>query len=235
MAEYCQHMKLLYDQLISLGSTVSENQLVLQILTGLTDQCESISLILQQTLPLPDFYNTRSRLCQVEDRKTAQAKLSAQSAGTALHATTEPACASPNSRTHTRTNNNSERGRGRGRGRGRSSYGRGGRYQHQQNYWPPPPPWYSSQPPMNYWTQWTPPPCPYPSNPSPTNAPSPQPSTSAQGLLGPKPAASSTAQTYATGYSLTDIAQALYNLALLNNDSSWTMDTGASGNNVSSI
>ncbi|XP_022023623.1 uncharacterized protein LOC110923876 [Helianthus annuus] len=113
MTEYCQHMKLLHDQLTSLGSTVSENQLVLQILTGLTDQYENISLILPQTQPLPDFFKTRSRLCQVEERKNAQAKLSAQSAGTALHASTDqPARAQTDTRTYIWFDNSSERGRG---------------------------------------------------------------------------------------------------------------------------
>ncbi|XP_035841598.1 uncharacterized protein LOC118488323 [Helianthus annuus] len=77
-------MKLIFDQLTSLGSNTTENQLVLQILAGLNDQYESTSLILQQTQPLPGFYNTRSRLCQVEDHKNTQAKLSAQATGTAL-------------------------------------------------------------------------------------------------------------------------------------------------------
>ncbi|XP_035845456.1 uncharacterized protein LOC118491636 [Helianthus annuus] len=69
MSAYCQAMKLVFDQLTSLGSATTEKQLVMQILTGLNDQYENIALIdqyenialiLQQTVPLPDFYNTRS-------------------------------------------------------------------------------------------------------------------------------------------------------------------------------
>ncbi|KAI7745251.1 hypothetical protein M8C21_005068 [Ambrosia artemisiifolia] len=152
--------------------------------------------------------------------------------------------------------NSRNRGRVRGRGRGRGSYGRG-RYQQNSwqttnwptNFWPAPP----SQP--NAFTPWPNhpwnySPCPYPSYPTPsyqnyyqaqfpyppttqqhpsnTSQQAPQPTKpNSAGLLGPKPAPSNTAQSYSANYSPTDIAQALYNLALHHNDSSWTMDIGA--------
>ncbi|KAJ0540438.1 hypothetical protein HanHA300_Chr08g0298231 [Helianthus annuus] len=125
MSDYCQAMKLIFDQLTNLGSNITEKQLVLQILTGLNDQYESISLIIQQTDPLPDFFNTRSRLCQVEDRKATQAKLAAQQAGTALSATIDQTRSTTDNRFTNRTESDRSRGRGRGRGRGRSSFGRG--------------------------------------------------------------------------------------------------------------
>uniref|UniRef100_A0A251RN97 Uncharacterized protein n=1 Tax=Helianthus annuus TaxID=4232 RepID=A0A251RN97_HELAN len=240
MSAYCQAMKLMFDQLTSLGSTLTEKQLVMQILTGLNDQYENIALILQQTTPLPDFYNTRSRLCQVEERKTAQAKISAQAAGTALTATHDTSNrATTENRDRTRTESDRYRGRGRGRGRGRNSFGRGRGQQSYSNFYGPPAnyqssmwpymPWAGPPPNGSPWPAWNnPPPCPYPNNPAPPHATSS--AASAQGILGPKPASShAAAQSYTTGYSPTDIAQALYNLALHNNDSSWTMDTGASG------
>ncbi|KAJ0851360.1 putative RNA-directed DNA polymerase [Helianthus annuus] len=141
MSAYCQAMKLMFDQLTSLGSTLTEKQLVMQILTGLNDQYENIALILQQTAPLPDFYNIRSRLCQVEERKTAQAKISAQAAGTALTATPDTSNrATTENRDRTRTESDRYRGRsrGRGRGRGRNSFGRGRGQQSYSNFYGPP-------------------------------------------------------------------------------------------------
>ncbi|XP_022032622.1 uncharacterized protein LOC110933724 [Helianthus annuus] len=66
MSAYCQAMKVIFDQLTNVGSPISDEQLVLQILTGLTEQYEGIGLLIQQTKPLPDFYETRSRLCMAE-------------------------------------------------------------------------------------------------------------------------------------------------------------------------
>ncbi|KAJ0936259.1 putative RNA-directed DNA polymerase [Helianthus annuus] len=239
MSAYSQAMKLMFDQLTSLGSTTTEKQLVMQILTGLNDQYENIALILQQTVPLPDFYNTRSRLCQVEERKTAQAKVSAQAAGTALTTTPDTS--------NRITNNNRDRSRGdtydrrgdtydrRGRGRGRGRRGRGsysrGRFNSSDNYYSGAPwhapPWGDPHTSCNQWP--TTPPCPYPS----AQNQQPQTPNLAQGILGPRPSTSGSgnnnpAHSYNTGYSPTDIAEALYNLALQHNDSSWTMDTGAS-------
>ncbi|KAJ0915843.1 hypothetical protein HanPSC8_Chr06g0254521 [Helianthus annuus] len=166
----------------------------------------------------------------------AQAKVSAQAAGTALTTTPDTSTRRDNTRDRSRSDNSdrrsdnyNSRGRGRGRGRrGRGSYGRG-RFNSNEHYyngnpWQAPP-WAG---PQASWNQWpTIPPCPYPSAQT-------QPSNPAQGILGPRPSTSgsgnnNSAHSYNTGYSPTDIAQALYNLALQNNDSSWTMDTGASG------
>ncbi|XP_021996258.1 uncharacterized protein LOC110893457 [Helianthus annuus] len=127
MTAYCQAMKVIYDQLTNIGSPITDEQLVLQILTGLTEQYESVVLIIQQTKPLPTFYETRSQFCMAETRKINQAKQVAHIAGTALAATAD---SSSSHKPDTRSE--SERGRGRGRGRGHergrnsSSRGRGG-------------------------------------------------------------------------------------------------------------
>ncbi|XP_021992723.1 uncharacterized protein LOC110889496 [Helianthus annuus] len=134
MTAYCQALKVIYDQLTNAGSPITEEQLVLQLLMGLNDQYESTATIIQQTSPLPDFYETRSRLCMAESRKQNQARQAAQAAGTALIATTDNRTAQQmdqqtsrsDSRYDTRTDQHrdqSSRGRGRGRNRGR---GRGG-------------------------------------------------------------------------------------------------------------
>ncbi|KAJ0601017.1 hypothetical protein HanIR_Chr03g0123621 [Helianthus annuus] len=217
MSDYCQAMKPIFDQLtnlgsnitkkqlVLLGSNITEKQLVLQILTGLNDQYESISLIIQQTDPLPDFFNTRSRLCQVEDRKATHAKIAAQQAGTALSATTYQTRSTTSKRSTNRTESDRSRGCGLSRGIDRSNFGRG----RPQNTYPAPfgpnsywafPPW-AGPTSQNYslWAQWNqPPPCPYPLSPA-TN-PTSQGPPPGNGILGPRPSHSSSAQSYNTGH-----------------------------------
>ncbi|XP_021980847.1 uncharacterized protein LOC110876997 [Helianthus annuus] len=84
MTAYCQALKVIYDQLTNVGSPITEEQLVLQLLMGLTESYESTATIIQQTSPLPDFYETRSRLCMAETRKANQVRNAAQATGTAL-------------------------------------------------------------------------------------------------------------------------------------------------------
>ncbi|KAF5798085.1 hypothetical protein HanXRQr2_Chr07g0288581 [Helianthus annuus] len=60
------------------------------------------------------------------------------------------------------------------------------------------------------------PPCPYPSNPTPSNNPS---------ILGPRPD-----QAYAAGFTPTDIQQALYTMSLQQPDPTGYMATSATGN-----
>ncbi|KAJ0836594.1 hypothetical protein HanRHA438_Chr16g0768711 [Helianthus annuus] len=236
MTAYCQALKVIYDQLTNVGSPITEEQLVLQLLMGLNDQYESTTTIIQQTSPLPDFYETRSRLCMAESRKQNQARQAAQAAGTALIATTDNRTAQQtdqqtsrsDSRYDTRTDQHrdqSSRGRGRGRNRGRGRGGSSGRGRGNTSasgnsapgtYPPGFSPW-----PFNYnnwaspsptyspipWAQWNMiPPCPYPTVQQ-------RPSTSGPGILGPRPAQSYVAS-YAN-YAPTDIDQAIY-----------TMDTG---------
>ncbi|XP_021996457.1 uncharacterized protein LOC110893678 [Helianthus annuus] len=74
MMAHCQVLKVIYDQLTNVGSPITEEQLVLQVLMGLTDPYESTATIIQQTSPLPDFYETRSRLCMAETRKANQVR-----------------------------------------------------------------------------------------------------------------------------------------------------------------
>ncbi|XP_022031694.1 uncharacterized protein LOC110932745 [Helianthus annuus] len=221
MSAYCQAMKVIYDQLINVGASITDEQLVLQILTGLTEQYESVALFIQQTKPLPDFYDTRSRLCMAETRKLNQAKQAAQIAGTALAATADRGTSPRTSDNHTDSSDRTRecgRGRGRGRGRGNSNRGRGYSNSASQSvsqsagqpfsspfpYWASPPPNYYS----HQWAPWTIPPCPYSTAAKSTNP--------AQGILGPRPAqnyAASQASSY-DGQTMTDINQALYNLSM---------------------
>nr|XP_043620210.1 uncharacterized protein LOC122592065 [Erigeron canadensis] len=129
MSAYCQAMKVIFDQLSNVGSPVTEEQLVLQILTGLNEQYENAADSIQQTKPLPNFYETRSRLCMTETRKNNQARQAATTAGTALlTATDRTDTQSQRQESHTEQADRGRgrgRGCGRGRGRGASSRGRG--------------------------------------------------------------------------------------------------------------
>ncbi|XP_022033085.1 uncharacterized protein LOC110934210 [Helianthus annuus] len=69
MADYCQHAKHIAEQLKSVGSPVDDRMLVIKILTGLTEQYDSISIVLQNRDPLPDFNEVRSRLNMEEQKK----------------------------------------------------------------------------------------------------------------------------------------------------------------------
>ncbi|KAJ0828852.1 hypothetical protein HanRHA438_Chr17g0841921 [Helianthus annuus] len=226
MSAYCQVMKVIFDQLQNVGSPITDEQLVLQLLTGLTEQYEGITMIIQQTKPLPDFCDARSHLCMAETRKINQAKVAAQVAGTTLTATTDQhSLRSSRLEQQTKTSERGrgrDRGRGRGRGRGSSTRGRGtNNLAPTQNYYPwpnqfqtwPAPPGYS--PPT--WNSWTHiPPCPYPT--------ALRPNSGGSGVLGPR-----AAQSYAASYTPTNIDQALYAMSLNPQDQTWTMDTGETG------
>ncbi|KAJ9567440.1 hypothetical protein OSB04_003406 [Centaurea solstitialis] len=234
MDAYCQEIKVLADQLNNVDAPVDEQDLVLQTIAGLTEQYETVGTILQNTKPLPSFFEVRSQLCMNETTKANQALHSSQQAATALHvqSQTRSFSANPNT-TASQTTSDTTRGRGRsrGRGRGRSSTSQPTRSRGQPNY-----PAQSQHPYIifpNNWatTQWASllnntyspqsnqtPPCPYPSTPRPNGS---------HGILGPRPA-----QAHMATYSPTptDIAQALYTLSMSQpSDPVAYMDTGASG------
>ncbi|XP_076922879.1 uncharacterized protein LOC143584802 [Bidens hawaiensis] len=118
MAAYCQHAKHLADQLNGVGAPVDNQRLVSQLLAGLTEAYESISTVLQNRDPLPDFSECRSRLTMAESTKKSVSARAAASSATALAATTvsQPPVAASSS---TRSRGNSRpRNRGRGTSRG---------------------------------------------------------------------------------------------------------------------
>ncbi|XP_021991898.1 uncharacterized protein LOC110888692 [Helianthus annuus] len=69
MAAYCQQVKHLADQLSNVGAPVNNQRLVTQLLAGLTEAYDSISTVLQNREPLPDFSECRSRLTMAETTK----------------------------------------------------------------------------------------------------------------------------------------------------------------------
>ncbi|KAJ0530832.1 hypothetical protein HanHA300_Chr03g0093651 [Helianthus annuus] len=221
MEDYCQHAKYLADQLQSLGSPVDDRMLVIKVLTGLTEQYDGISTVLQNRETLPSFTEVRSRLNQEETKKKRQTSRAATTAATALAATTTTS----SDRTQTRP-----RG-GRGRRRGQPTSNRSNNNTYTQTSQPNhpyiifPSNWTSQQwanvlrgpnQPNQPNSQQAHPPCPYPSRPS----------NNSSGILGARPD-----QAHVTGYSPTDIEQALYTLSL-NPPDHGVMDSGASSHSA---
>ncbi|KAJ9547776.1 LOW QUALITY PROTEIN: hypothetical protein OSB04_020319 [Centaurea solstitialis] len=56
VSSYCQAMKMIADQLANVGNPVNNQRLVLQLIAGLNDNYEGVAMLIQQTNPLPDFY-----------------------------------------------------------------------------------------------------------------------------------------------------------------------------------
>ncbi|KAK9049523.1 hypothetical protein SSX86_031509 [Deinandra increscens subsp. villosa] len=230
VSAYCQELKDLSDQLSNLDSPVSNQRLVLQLVSGLTEQYEGIAMLLQQSDPLPDFHEARSKLLLEETRKKTQALNTAQAAGAALHVAASPSSAPPSS-AHQKPPNGDRNYRPRNRQQGRNNRkGQPAQYRAPFgvfNGGPQQPPWS----PNYHWAgplqqQWQPrPPVPYP-----TAGPS-----SAPGILGPRPAAS-----YFAGYGSvapnfptyqtpipTSLDPALQSVTLNPPDNYWYLDTGA--------
>ncbi|KAD7477643.1 hypothetical protein E3N88_00779 [Mikania micrantha] len=245
VSAYCQTLKMLSDQLANVNAPVSNQRLVLQLIHGLTESYESFATMLQQTTPLPDFYEARSRLILEETRKAhLVSNTTASPVDSALHTSTPPTH-TQRDRIHPQSSVSRGRGRGsRARGRGRSIGGRtrgNSGWQHQPMHstsrqpqiWPANNSW-------NYYPlpTWTYPPCPFPTQASrpPIGSSQPYPTpyppsgntptfNHGPGILGPRPS-----QAYAaseTSYTPTDLEQAFHTMALNPPDNTWYADTGA--------
>ncbi|XP_074293451.1 uncharacterized protein LOC141620494 [Silene latifolia] len=94
-------LKKLAGQLSNVGAPVTNQRLVLQLISGLNESYDGIATILQQSNPLPHFYEARSRLILEETRKSKHAT----AAGTALY--------SASSSSDQRSDNSSNSGGGR--------------------------------------------------------------------------------------------------------------------------
>ncbi|GKE32680.1 retrovirus-related pol polyprotein from transposon TNT 1-94, partial [Tanacetum coccineum] len=187
VSAYCQELKMLSDQLTNVGAPVSNNRLVLQLIAGLNESYDNVASFIQQSDPLPPFYEARSRLVLEETRKNKQAANASISSGTALVATAPST--TPNHKHHNNStsssnspnpppqrNDNSNRGRGRnngyrgggrnggrGSGRGRSNNFHQSQFQQWTPYgtwaWSP---YHWASPPHSFptapWSRPTPPP-----------------------------------------------------------------------------
>ena len=62
VSAYCQRIKELSDQLKNVGSPMSNDRLVLQLVSDLTPAYSTVGTLIRQTSPLPLFYQARSML-----------------------------------------------------------------------------------------------------------------------------------------------------------------------------
>ncbi|XP_076881776.1 uncharacterized protein LOC143530018 [Bidens hawaiensis] len=129
ISTYCQELKVLSDQLANVEAPISDADLVLPLVSGLTNtEYDAIGMFISQTVPLPTFSQDRSRLTQEETRRS---RLTSNQTGTALLTVLNNTVRETSGRGSSGTVNDSrgsfdtpQRGRGRGnahgRGRGRS-------------------------------------------------------------------------------------------------------------------
>ncbi|GAU43137.1 hypothetical protein TSUD_246770 [Trifolium subterraneum] len=162
-SSYCQHLKSLSDQLSNVGAPVSNERLVLQLISGLTDAYATVGSQIRHGDTLPPFYKARSMIVLEE---TARAKKVGTITDNSVFLVSQDD-SSVNSRSSNnyggRGSNNvsSNRGGNRGgRGRGRNG-GRNNRslYHQYPQQWVVPP-WAA------LWQPWATPPCPYPTTPN---------------------------------------------------------------------
>ncbi|XP_076901810.1 uncharacterized protein LOC143556360 [Bidens hawaiensis] len=131
VSAYFQELKVLSDQLANLNAPMSDADLVLQLVTGLTNtEYDAIGMFISQTEPLPTFFNARSRLTMEEGRRAGQPPV-----GSAFQTQVAPTNSPQSRESYGRGstdhsydnrgyNDSSQCGRSRGRGgrgRGRSS------------------------------------------------------------------------------------------------------------------
>ncbi|KAL7618458.1 hypothetical protein Lser_V15G02811 [Lactuca serriola] len=70
---YCQMLRMISDQLSNVGTPVTNQRLVLQLIASLTDAYERITMMIHQTKPLLDFYEAQSHLILEDKRKANHA------------------------------------------------------------------------------------------------------------------------------------------------------------------
>ena len=131
VSAYCQELKMLSDQLTNVGAPVSNNRLVLQLIAGLNESYDNVASFIQQSDPLPQFYEARSRLVLEETRKHKQAATASIASGTALVAAATSTTPNPKHQHSTTSGSNSpnpspQRNDSSNRGRGRNNGSRGG-------------------------------------------------------------------------------------------------------------
>jgi hypothetical protein len=231
-SSYCQHLKALSDQLANVGSPVSNDRLVLQLISGLTDAYAAVGSQIRHADSLLQFYKARSMIILEETARLK--KVSSPVDNSSFMASHNDASADSSPSRPNRSNNNSSgrgrnNGRGqRGRGRGRNNGRGGGRVPQQQ--WPSPyyphQQWAYPSYPNQYqqwgsppWQPWPTPPCPYPTARNSKEQP---------GILGPRPSHQAhVVNAPSSSYAPTDIQAAMHTLSLSSPDDQWYMDTGA--------
>ena len=121
--EYCQQMKATADALRDVGRTITESELVLNLLRGLNPRFASTTDNIADSHPLLDFATTREKLVLKELRLANEGTVAAQ---TAFNATCGPACRSASATAGGRSSAGRQGGHDGGGYGGRSSSGGGG-------------------------------------------------------------------------------------------------------------
>ncbi|CAA7060155.1 unnamed protein product [Microthlaspi erraticum] len=249
--EYCQKLKTLSDLLANVDSPITDRQLVMHLLNGLSSKFDNIINVIRHRSPACTFSLARSMLKDEEDRLNTKRQIEASHNDTAsspqILVATAPPAYDPNPRSNSGDHQNRGNRNNRGNRGGRNSKGRGNsNWQGNWNsgppspwVWPNTPPWpmlapWQQQPPWPI--HWSGPPTP---GPSPwSNYPRPpatQPPSS--GLLGQTPRSTylSTHNTPAPPSPApqnemipTALATAFNTMSLSDpTDAGWYMDTGA--------
>ena len=120
--EYCQQMKATADALRDVGRTITDSELVLNLLRGLNPRFAGTADNIADSHPLPDFATTREKLVLKELRLANEGTVAAQ---TAFHATCGLACRSTSGTAGSGSSAGRQGGHGGGGGRYRKK-GQGG-------------------------------------------------------------------------------------------------------------
>jgi len=164
-SSYCQQIKSLSDQLSNVGAPVSNERMVLQLVSGLSDAYVVVGSQICHSETLPPFYKARSMV--VLEETTLAKRTQNKTDNSAFIASQENNSLNSMPTRANRSNNNTSSRDGRcgsgnhrgGRNHGRGS-GRGGRsHNYPQGAWNQSwayPPWASK------WQCWATPHCPYP-------------------------------------------------------------------------
>ncbi|XP_060195429.1 uncharacterized protein LOC132624707 [Lycium barbarum] len=129
---YCQHLKTIANQLENVGAPVSENRLVIQLVSGLTRAYRGVGTLIRQSDPLLLFYQARSMLTLEEDGLAKEAATGSESAMVAASHSDVDDGFSYSDQSQGRGKQSSNRKNGgrksssAGRGSGGSKHGRGG-------------------------------------------------------------------------------------------------------------
>ncbi|XP_065877730.1 uncharacterized protein [Euphorbia lathyris] len=232
ISSYCQQLKSLSDQLSNVDCPVTNDQIVLQLISGLTDAYDTVGTQIRHGDPLPSFQKAPSMLILEEtarSRKTtppsdpvALTATSAESANSpAYFPPARPALPRPHHQNRGGRHGSRHHYRGRGYNRGGPRYSGSPSYRTPYNL-----PWGYSLP-LAPQQPWAAPPCPYPTNNWPTQSPSGRPQYQL-GILGPRPNTPPAHLSMITpSYTPTDIAEAMHTMSIAPPSDQWHMDTGA--------
>lgn len=80
VSSYCQRLKILFDQLRNVGSSVNNHRLAFQLIYGLPKAYHIVSTLIRQSNPIPAFYQVHSMLTLKEAGMTKMTTIDSHSA-----------------------------------------------------------------------------------------------------------------------------------------------------------